>query len=250
MGLRSLFRMGIPTGVSKAVVMDDHLLEEQRAFYRARAPKYDDWWQGRGRYDRGEKETREWDRQVATVETALAAFDPRGDVLELAGGTGWWTERLAPTAGHLTVVDASPEALVLNRARVARSDVEYAVADLFSWRPERSFDVVFFSFWLSHVPRSRFSGFWTLVRTCLAPGGRVFLIDNRTRLTPGIPGKDPYVIEYGPDLHLRRLDDGSEYRVVKVMYDPNELQVLLEAEGWQTTIGSTDWFIFGSATPR
>ncbi len=229
--------------------MDDDLLAEQRAFYRARAPHYDDWWQGRGRYHRGDEDTREWRRQVATVEAALAAFDPAGDVLELAGGTGWWTERLARTAGRLTVLDAAAEALALNRERVGRSDVEYVVADLFSWRPRRAFDVVFFSFWLSHVPRARVSPFWTFVRTCLAPGGRVFFIDNRTDPTPGIPGKDPYVVEYGPDLHVRRLDDGAEYRVVKVMYEPDQLGRLLEAEGWQASIDATKWFIFGSARP-
>jgi len=30
-------------------------------------------------------------------------------VLELAGGTGWWTEQLIRTADRLTVVDASSE---------------------------------------------------------------------------------------------------------------------------------------------
>ncbi len=211
----------------------------------------DEWWQGRGRYARAEDQAREWQRQVATVEETLSSFDARGEVLELAGGTGWWTERLARTAGGLTVVDASPEALRLNRERVGRSDVDYIVADVFSWRPERSFDVVFFSFWLSHVPRSRFSAFWALLRACLAPGGRVFLIDNRSDPTPGTPGNDPYVVEYSPDLHLRRLDDGSrEYRVVKVMYEPDELATLLHAQGWEAAIEGTDWFIFGSATPR
>src|SRR5829696_4600313 len=97
--------------------MDDDLLQEQREFYRARAPEYDDWWQRRGPYDRGEAETAEWRRQVAVVTDALASFDARGDVLELAGGTGWWTDQLARTADHLTVVDASPEALQINRQR-------------------------------------------------------------------------------------------------------------------------------------
>jgi SAM-dependent methyltransferase len=228
---------------------DDDLLEEQCAFYRARAPEYDEWWQRRGRYDRGRGELREWHRQVARVDAALASFDASGEVLELAGGTGWWTKRLARTAERLTVVDASPETLVINRERVGRVDVDYVVADIFDWRPERTFDVVFFSFWLSHVPRARFADFWALVRSCLAPGGRVFLCDNRRDPTPGPTANDPYVVEYAPDLHLRRLSDGSEYRVVKVMYEPDELETLLEAEGWQAEFDATRWFVFGSARP-
>ena len=96
--------------------MDDaDLLVEQRAVDRARAPQYDDWWLRQGRYDRGEGEAREWHQQVASVDAALATFGATGDVLELAGGTGWWTARLAETADRLTVVDSSTETLALNR---------------------------------------------------------------------------------------------------------------------------------------
>jgi SAM-dependent methyltransferase len=229
---------------------DDDLLAEQRAFYRARAPEYDEWWQRLGRYDRGgEADRLEWNREVDVVEGALAAFDPIGDVLELAGGTGWWTGRLTRTADRLTVVDASPETLALNRARVQRPDVDYVVADLFSWRPPRRYDVVFFSFWLSHVPRTRFDEFWSLVGACLAPEGRVFLIDSRDDPTPPPATTDPIVVEYGPDLHRRRLNDGSEYRVVKVLYEPAELQGLLERGGWRAALDGTRRFIFGSARP-
>jgi SAM-dependent methyltransferase len=228
---------------------EEEVLREQQAFYRARAPVYDEWWQRRGHYDRGDDETREWHRQVAVLDAALTSFGATGDVLELAGGTGWWTQRLARTADRLTVLDASPETIALNRERVGRTDVEYVVTDVFDWRPERAFDVVFFSFWLSHVPRRRFGAFWDLVCSYLAPSGRVFLIDNREDPNPERPGKDPYVVRYGPDLHLRRLADGSEYRVVKVMYEPDELVSLLEDEGWDAAFDATRWFIFGSARP-
>jgi demethylmenaquinone methyltransferase/2-methoxy-6-polyprenyl-1,4-benzoquinol methylase len=228
---------------------DDSLLEEQRLFYRARAPEYDEWWQRRGRYHRGRDDIMEWNRQVAIIESALTAFNATGNVLEMAGGTGWWTQPLAQIADHLTVLDASPEALALNRKRVRREDVNYQVADLFDWRPERSYDVVFFSFWLSHVPRRRFGDFWSLVRACLAPSGRVFLIDNRVDPLPHSRVRDPYVVEYRPDVHLRELSDGSRYRVVKVMYEPDELQSMLDTEGWQAGIESTRWFIYGSARP-
>lgn len=231
--------------------MDDDadLLAEQRAYYRARAPEYDEWWQRRGRYDRGADEQAEWDRQIAVLDRALADFAATGRVLELAGGTGWWTERLARTADELTVVDASAETLEQNRARVGRADVTYVEADLFDWRPDQRHDVVFFSFWLSHVPRWRFAEFWSLVRDCLAPGGRAFLIDNRDDPQPTSPAKDPSIFRYEPDLHRRRLADGTEWRVVKVMYEPDELNALLEAEGWTPRIDATRWFVYGSAAP-
>jgi demethylmenaquinone methyltransferase/2-methoxy-6-polyprenyl-1,4-benzoquinol methylase len=155
---------------------------------------------------------------------------------------------LARSAQRLTVVDASAETLALNRARVGRTDVEYAVADLFAWQPQRQYDVVFFSFWLSHVPRSRFGAFWAMVRTCLAPGGRVFFIDNHNEPNPGRRIKDPYVLDYQDDVHLRRLDDGSQYQVVKVMYEPDELQSLIESEGWDAQVDATRWFVFGHAS--
>jgi len=228
-------------------VEDDDLLAEQRSYYRARAPEYDEWWQRRGRFDRGEERLLEWQRQIAVVDDALSSFGAKGSVLELAGGTGWWTERLARTADRLTVVDSSPEALALNRQRVGRADVNYVVGDLFDWRADSTYDAVFFSFWLSHVPRARFGEFWSLLRSCLIPSGRAFLIDNRNDPQPETTAKDTFVLKYDTDLHVRRLRDGSEHRVVSVMYEPGELQSLIDAEGWKAEIQATRWFIFGSA---
>ena len=66
-------------------VNDDDLLAEQRSYYRARAPEYDEWWQRRGRFERGEEQLLEWQRQVAVVDDALTSFGAKGSVLELAG---------------------------------------------------------------------------------------------------------------------------------------------------------------------
>jgi hypothetical protein len=48
-------------------------------------------------------------------------------------------------------------------------------------------------------------------------------------------------------LQLRTLSNGSQYRVIKVMYEPNEPDFLLRAEGWSVEIDATRWFIFGSS---
>jgi SAM-dependent methyltransferase len=224
------------------------LLADQRAFYRARAPEYDQWWQRRGRYDHGPDDAAEWDRQVRVVVQALDTFGPVGDALELAGGTGWWTQRLAQTATSLTVLDSSDETLRINRERVGRppgKSVNYIVADVFGWRPDLRYDTVFFSFWLSHVPRHLFETFWTLVGSCLRPGGRAFLIDNRR--DPTRAAQDPYIIDEADDVQRRRLEDGSEHRVVKVFYEPDELAERLHRLGWVTDLAETSRFIYGSA---
>ena len=231
-----------------AGVEDADLLAEQRAYYRQRAPEYDDWWRRQGPYDLGDEHRREWEAEVLVLSAALERFEATGDVLELAGGTGWWTSRLAATADRLTVVDASAETLELNRRRVGRDDVRYVIGDIFEYAPEGSerFDVVFFSFWLSHVPRDRFAAFWAMVGRCLRPGGRVFLIDNR--LDPGWSRPDPYLVTEG-DIQQRRLSDGSVHRVVKVMYEPAELEAVLAGVGWTAAIEGIRWFIYGSARP-
>jgi 2-polyprenyl-3-methyl-5-hydroxy-6-metoxy-1,4-benzoquinol methylase len=72
-----------------------------------RATEYDQWWLREGRYDRGAALNGQWFAEAAEVRTALAAFRPTGQILELACGTGIWTEQLARYASELIAVDAS-----------------------------------------------------------------------------------------------------------------------------------------------
>jgi demethylmenaquinone methyltransferase/2-methoxy-6-polyprenyl-1,4-benzoquinol methylase len=226
---------------------DDELLAEQRAFYERRAPEYDEWWQRRGRYDQGPEAKARWDEQIETVARGLDDFKPSGDILEIAGGTGWWTNQLVRYAGSLTVVDSSADALALN-ARRNGLDVEYIEADIFGWSAPRRYDVVFFSFWLSHVPRDRFADFWNLVATVLKRDGRAFLIDNRH--DPSAARPDPYVLEHDADVQLRTLSDGSTHRVVKIFYEPAELEDLVRRRGWELSLSGTTHFIYGGGEPR
>jgi demethylmenaquinone methyltransferase/2-methoxy-6-polyprenyl-1,4-benzoquinol methylase len=68
--------------------------------------------------------------------------------------------------------------LEIARDRLVEAKVRFIQADVFDWRPDAHYDVVFFSFWMTHVPADRFQRFWGLVGEALNPGGRVFFIDN------------------------------------------------------------------------
>jgi hypothetical protein len=62
------------------------LIEEQIRYYEERAAEYDDNLVGHNRYDADTVVER--DNEVSLVIRALRDFKARGDVIELAGGTG------------------------------------------------------------------------------------------------------------------------------------------------------------------
>jgi SAM-dependent methyltransferase len=208
----------------------DTLLAEQLAYYRALAHDYESLSiPGAG----GDE-----------VAAALEAFRPKGDVLELACGPGMWTELMLRHARSVTAVDAAHEMLARAKARVGEERVRFVQADLFSWRSERRYDVVFFGFWLSHVPRDRFEAFWSFVDDCLEPDGRVFFVDDAFRPPEElIEGESSSTIQ-------RRLSNGAAYRVVKVPYQLHELEAQLAALGWQVALTQTSGMFYWGAGSR
>lgn len=221
----------------------DPLLDQQVAYYRARAGEYDQWFLREGRYDRGPEHRAAWFTEIALVRRVLSAAINDSDVLELACGTGVWTEQLARENGHVIAVDVSPEVVAINQDRVRAHNVDYEVADLFSWTPPRLFDAVFFAFWLSHVPPSRFERFWRMVRSAIKPGGHVFFVDSL--LEPTSAATDHVPVDNSGLAH-RKLNDGREFQIVKVFYEPEPLERRLADLGWRGSVQSSGrFFLFG-----
>jgi len=221
------------------------LVKQQIEYYQARAGEYDEWFLRQGRYDRGEEQNQLWFAEVNEVRQALAGFAPRGQILELACGTGLWTEQLLPFAESITAVDASAEVIQINQGRLQSAKVNYVQADLFNWLPDQLYDVIFFSFWLSHVPPEKFDSFWQMVAAALKVDGRLFFIDSlHTHVSTAkdhiLPGEEATVV-------TRRLNDGREFDIVKIFYKPGELTARLKNLGWQMRVRQTQhFFLYGA----
>lgn len=211
------------------------MLSSQADYYRRRAGEYD--------------ATAYGDVVAARARIArlVAEMQPTGTVLEIACGTGLWTEALAGLAATVTAIDVAPEAVAIARDRVRSNSVRFEVADVFSWKTAARFDVIFFSAWLSHVPMSRFERFWQLLRGLLADGGRVLFVDEH------IEGSDKETyLPGGDEIVERQLLDGSRYRVVKNFVDPERLEPRLRGIGWECRIrrDGSDWvWVCGEARP-
>jgi SAM-dependent methyltransferase len=215
------------------------LVTEQQRYYMERAPEYDDWWYRRGRYEIEDEALARWQADVGEAETALDAFASGGAVLELAAGTGIWTRKLVRLADRVVAVDANAETLALNT-----SGAELVRADVFAWVPAERFDLVFFSFWLSHVPEDRFDEFWSLVRAALVPGGRVFLVDSGAGDTAHT-GTDQADWE-----ETRSLADGRTFRIVKRRWRPRELAERARLLGFELDLhdSANGHFLYGGGS--
>jgi ubiquinone/menaquinone biosynthesis C-methylase UbiE len=211
------------------------LIAEQIRYYDARAGEYDETTTPPGEDPLA--------RQGAGLRRRLHAFGPRGKVLEIAAGTGTWTQVLVEHATELTVLDASRQMLELCRHKVGQRHVRYIDADIFHWEADGVYDVVFFANWLSHVPPDRFEPFWDLVDRCLAPAGRVFFLDEETEEV----WRQEEFRDKGKTVVRRRLRAGRTFDIVKVFYSAHELQERLRLMGWRAGVHSTGDLYWGEA---
>jgi len=210
---------------------DDTLLAEQLAYYRAGAAAYD------RQYTRYEG--------LRKLLTLVDGLPVTGDVLEPACGSGRWTRLPAARARSVTAVDGAAEMPAIARRHVSHPGVRFLRADLFEWRPHRRYDTVFFAFWLSHVPPARLPAFWTTVAAAPAPGGRAIFVDDG----PATAGHEELLTDRTVPTAVRRLDDGSRYRIAKTFRAPRTVAADLATLDWSARVRPVGGNIVGIAKP-
>jgi ubiquinone/menaquinone biosynthesis C-methylase UbiE len=215
------------------------------AYYAARAPEYDDWYLRRGRYSHGVIADAAWNAELDTATQWLDSLPFGGEIVELAAGTGWWSPLLA-SKGQLWLYDAVEEPLDRARDRLVAHGLAAHIHVRDAWaEPERQVDALFCGFWLSHVPRVRLDDFLTLGHRWLKPGGIFAFIDSRrdssSSATDHVPPAD--------DMSTRKLDDGREFTIPKIYYEPTELEQALARAGFSSSKVETTprFFLLGQA---
>jgi SAM-dependent methyltransferase len=195
------------------------LAEGMREYYRARAPWHDDYMAYRGNAAL-EALLRP---MVRRVEDLLAGLD----VIEIACGTGNWTQILAKRVRSLLATDVSGETIRLARAKeYAPGVVSFRVQDAYALRNLGGhFGGAFAADWWSHVPLSLLGGFLDGLHGCLVDGARVVFVDMLPREHPDLT---PYRYDgEGNAICRRTLPDGRVFDVVKNFPDRDDVLLLL-----------------------
>jgi SAM-dependent methyltransferase len=186
-----------------------------RSYYRQRAPEYDDWWLGTGRFEQRDRPG--WHEDVAALCAALEALPP-ARTLDVACGTGFLTAHLP---GELSGLDQSAEMLAIAASRVPGA--AFIQGDAMD-PPDGPFERVHAAHFYGH----------------LLPGQRTEWLAIATRLAPELVIVDSARRERDEAWDERTLNDGSRHQVYKRWFTATDLAAEL---GGGETLHAGPWFV-------
>ncbi len=204
-------------------------------YYDRRAAKYD------GVHAKPERQA-----DLAVLRDGIARALAGKRVLEVAAGTGWWTDVLAETVAGVTAVDANRSTLEVAAGRRAwPKTVRFVVADAFDLDAvEGDFDAGFVGFFWSHIPLERLGRFVDGLARRLGPGALVVVVDNRfvASSNHAITRRDGA----GNSYQQRRLADGISWEVLKNFPTPASLRSTLTPVASEVDVRELDYYWLAS----
>lgn len=183
-----------------------------KQYYAARAREYE------RIYAKPERQA-----DLRRIENLLPSSLAGRRVLEIACGTGYWTQFLAREAKSIVAIDANRETLAIAAEKsMPAGRVKFCVADAYALPADLGlFDGAFAGFWWSHVPLRARGSFLAALDARLSPGARVVLLDNLYVAGSSTPVS--HRDDDGNTYQRRRLEDGSEHVVLKNFPTETEL---------------------------
>jgi len=150
------------------------------------------------------------------------------NILEIACGTGYWTQYLSQTARHITAIDIAPQMIEEARKKPTVCPVEFMQADLNHLSDIGSkYDLIALGFWFSHHPKQDYDSLFFSLISHLAPSGVIWMIDNN----PPAEGPEQdfsHCDAHGNNFKKRRLSDGREFTIIKNYFTESKLREICE----------------------
>ena len=148
-------------------------------------------------------------------------------VLEVACGTGYWSQFIARRASAILATDCNAEVLdIASQKDFGGCAVECRLADAYTLAEvSPGFTAGFSGFWWSHVPLEKLADFLAVFHSKLEKDSKVLFIDNEYvegNSTP-ISRRD----DDGNTYQIRKLSDGSQHEVLKNFPSDEEMHDVL-----------------------
>ncbi|HSX19382.1 MAG TPA: methyltransferase domain-containing protein [Candidatus Saccharimonadales bacterium] len=143
------------------------------------------------------------------------------NVLEVACGTGYWTEYVSRTALKIHATDFASAMLKIAKTKKYLCPITFSKEDAYKLHFKPKFNGAFAICWFSHIPKQKLGKFLKVFHQNLKKGSTVIFADNVSRSKLG--GK---LIKKSRDPNTykeRLLEDGTKHLVLKNYYTKTDL---------------------------
>ena len=152
---------------------------------------------------------------LASLRTWLREQLTGHAVLEVACGTGYWTQAICASAESIVATDINGQVLDIARHKTyTRDKVEFRIADAYTpGGLSGDFTAGFAGFWWSHVPKQRILSFLDCFHSKLRRNALVVFLDNNY-----VEGSSTPIARRDRDgntYQTRKLENGAEFEVLK-----------------------------------
>jgi SAM-dependent methyltransferase len=178
-------------------------------------PHLEDYYAKRAREYEQVYEKPERQRELAWLRERIPRLFAGRTVLEVACGTGYWTQYIAPAARHVHGVDINEAVLEIARdKRIAPGKATFFRGDAVTLEGAPSgCDAAFAGFWWSHEKKSAVREFVANLAAKLEPGAVVGILDNTFAAGSSTPVSRTDA--EGNTYQVRKLANGEPYEVLK-----------------------------------
>lgn len=136
------------------------------------------------------------------------------NVLEIACGTGYWTESIAKTAKSILATDINEEVLTIAKQKeYSPANVLFERMDIFEHTLTKTYETIFAGFIWSHIKKQDMGSFIKAALSMTINNGTLVVMDNN--YVEGSSHPVTRTDEFGNTFQTRKLDDGTSHLVLK-----------------------------------
>ena len=210
--------------------MNENIVNSMEEYYAKRASEYENI------YLRPERQD-----CIMESKNLLKKYFNNINVLEIACGTGYWTEVISEVSTGIIATDLNNEVLDIAKAKKYKCKIDFIQDDCNKLgNINDKMDSLFAGFWFSHIPKSKIKDFLETIYKKLNKNAVIVFMDNLY-----VEGNSTPISRYdteGNSYQNRKLKDNSQHEVIKNFYNEKSLKEIFNEYGVEIEINILEYF--------
>ena len=209
---------------------------------RSTAPQLENYYSKRAREYEQIYEKPERQRELEWLRHRIPEIFRGRTVLEVACGTGYWTQFIAPQAKRVYAGDINESVLEIAREKpIPPGKATFIKSDALALdNVPPGCNAAFAGFWWSHVKKSELTQFVARLASRIEPGSVVAILDNSYAEGSSTPVSR--TDSEGNTYQMRKLANGEQFEVLKNFPTPDELAAAVKGVAREAHLESVTYY--------